>query len=82
MSLEHFPSDMDAADGAFGRTLLLEHVGTFEILYYGLADGETDPDWHEDWFEQSNLPTQLRIRLTTTSQAWPDLVITLPTRPS
>lgn len=82
MSIDNSPSEMDAADGAYGRSLLLDHVETFEIVYYGLADGDADPDWHEDWFEQSSLPSQIRIRLTTTSRAWPDLVIALPKQPT
>lgn len=71
-------SELDTADGAFGRTLILEHVAVFEVRYYGIADEETEPDWHEDWFGQSSLPTRIRIRLTTTAQTWPDLVIALP----
>jgi general secretion pathway protein J len=82
MSADDLPSDMDATGGAFGRTLLLEHVDAFAILYYGLADGDSEPDWHEDWLGQSSLPVQIRIRLTTTFQAWPDLVIALPQQPS
>jgi general secretion pathway protein J len=81
-SVADLPVDLDAADGAFGRTLLLDRVDTFEILYHGVAEGETDPDWHEDWFEQTNPPTQLRIRLTTAARTWPDLVIALPGRRS
>jgi general secretion pathway protein J len=79
--LEGYPVDMDAAGGAFGRTPLLDAVDTFEVAYYGVPDGETDPDWHKDWLDQANLPTLLRIRATTTSQSWPDITIALPTQP-
>ena len=77
-ALDDYPSDLDRAGGAFGRTLLLADVGDFGIAYYGTLDGETESDWHEDWLAQSTLPTLLRIRLTTASQSWPDLLATLP----
>lgn len=77
-ALDDYPSDLDRAGGAFGRTLLLADVGAFGIAYYGTADGETEPGWHEEWLAQSTLPTHLRIRLTTASQSWPDLIVTLP----
>ncbi|MBK5966613.1 general secretion pathway protein GspJ [Thiocystis minor] len=82
MSMNDLPSEMDAADGAFGRTLLVEKIDAFDIAYYGVRDEETDPDWHPDWFDQSSLPIKIRIRLTTISRAWPDLVIALPAQPS
>lgn len=81
-ALAQLPTEMDAAAGAFGRTPLLDQVETFEIAYYGSAEGETEPDWHDDWFDQPHLPLLLRIRLTTPFQAWPDLVIALPRQPN
>ncbi|WP_346014582.1 prepilin-type N-terminal cleavage/methylation domain-containing protein [Thiocystis violacea] len=77
-SLSDYPSNMDAAGGAFGRTLLLEDVSLFEIAYYGQPDGETEPDWHDEWLEQSRLPTLIQLRLATETQSWPDLIIALP----
>ncbi len=76
--LGDLPTDMDALGGAFGRTLLLEDVRLFELAYYGVLDGETEPDWHEEWLAQSSLPALLQIRLTTTTQSWPDLLVALP----
>lgn len=78
---DDYQADVDLAGGAFGRTLLLENVSVFDIAYYGTLDGESDPDWHPEWFEQSAPPTHLRIRLMTVSQAWPDLIVTLPAQP-
>jgi general secretion pathway protein J len=74
------PLDADAAAGAFGRTLLLDRVAAFEIAYFGTADGEIEPDWHEEWFGQSTMPTLLRIRMATPAQSWPDLMVNLPVR--
>lgn len=77
-SFADLPVELDTAGGAFGRTLLLEDVDAFAVAYYGLADGESEPGWHTDWFGQGKLPTLVRIRLTTTTQTWPELVIALP----
>ncbi len=77
-ALDDYPSDLDRAGGAFGRTLLLAEVDAFGVAYYGTLDGETEPGWHNEWLAQSTLPTLLHIRLTTASQSWPDLFITLP----
>lgn len=78
MSLDEFPADMDAADGAFGRTLLLEGVRELEIAYFGLADGDSDPDWHEDWLGQSRMPDLVRLRIAAKNQSWPDIYVRLP----
>lgn len=80
MSLDGFSSDMDTAGGAFGRTQLLEDVDVLTIAYYGLADGDSEPQWHEDWLKQTQWPTLIRIRLWTRSQTWPDLYVTVPGR--
>ncbi|MBV5310772.1 prepilin-type N-terminal cleavage/methylation domain-containing protein [Chromatium okenii] len=77
-SLAQLPMEMDAAAGAFGRTSLLDQVDTFALAYYGKTEDESEPSWHEDWFDQPHLPLLLRIQLTTPFQAWPDLVIALP----
>lgn len=74
------PPELDAADGAFGRAPLVDQVDVFDVAYYGLADGDTEPDWHLDWIKQSNPPLLLRIRLTTSAQSWPELLIALPTQ--
>ncbi|CRI64889.1 General secretion pathway protein J [Thiocapsa sp. KS1] len=80
LALDSAPLDMDAAAGAFGRTLLLDRVAEFGIAYFGTADGETEPDWHEEWLGQSTMPTLLRIHMATTEQSWPDLIVGLPVR--
>lgn len=76
------PAEMDAADGAFGRTRLLEAVETCEILYFGPIEGETEPAWHEEWLDQTTLPMQVRIHLTAGGRTWPDLAMTLPVLPT
>lgn len=76
--LEDWPPETDAAAGAFGRTLLVETVGELAIAYFGMADGDAEPEWHEEWLEQSTLPAMLRIRLATPAESWPDLIVALP----
>jgi general secretion pathway protein J len=70
--------DQDVAAGAFGRTLLLEGVRELKLNYYGVAAGETDPDWHDTWLEEGTLPLLVRLHLTTNDQTWPDLIVALP----
>lgn len=77
-SFADLPVELDAAGGAFGRTLLLDEVDDFAVAYFGLADGDEKPGWRADWFGEGNLPTLVRIRLTTTTQTWPELVVALP----
>lgn len=72
--------DLDLKGGAFGQTLLLDRVDTFEIDYFGIADGDTEPDWHEEWLQQTSMPTMLRIHLGTPAQSWPELIVALPER--
>ncbi|EXJ17110.1 prepilin-type N-terminal cleavage/methylation domain-containing protein [Imhoffiella purpurea] len=80
MSLAGFETDMDAGGGAFGRTLLLEQVKVLDIAYYGLADGDSEPQWHEEWMKQTQWPFVIRIRLWSQTQTWPDLFVDLPVR--
>ncbi|NCA71663.1 MAG: prepilin-type N-terminal cleavage/methylation domain-containing protein [Sphingobacteriia bacterium] len=74
------PVDLDLASGAFGQTLMIDHLDVFAITYFGLLDGDTEPDWHEEWVGQSGLPNLVRIELGTTAQSWPDLIVALPGR--
>jgi len=52
--------------------LLLEDVDEFAIAYFGIAEGEQEGDWYDEWLEQPRLPMLIRLRLTTKTQAWPD----------
>ena len=81
VSLADSAPNMDAADGAFGRALLLRDVTLFEVSYYGQLDGASESEWHEEWLGQMRLPSLVRIRLETGTQSWPDLVLALPTLP-
>ena len=78
MSLSSIPPDQDAAAGAFGCTLLLENLAGLALSYYGVTEGESDPEWHDEWLEQATPPSLVRIHLTTSGQTWPDLIVALP----
>jgi general secretion pathway protein J len=68
----------DRAAGAFGSTLLLDAVEELEIGYFGIAQGEQEPGWHEEWLPGSGMPEAVRIHLTTRGQGWPDMLVRLP----
>lgn len=72
------PLDRDVAAGVYGRTVLLPAVERFELAYFGIAEGEQQGDWFEDWLEQRRLPQQVRMELTTPEQSWPAAVRPLP----
>jgi general secretion pathway protein J len=72
------PLDRDVAAGAYGRTVLLPEVVEFGLAYFGVAEGETEPEWFEDWADQPRLPQKVRLALRTPRQSWPAVVVELP----
>ncbi len=70
--------DSDMASGVYGRTLLLPEVADFELAYFGIAEGEQDPEWRQEWIEQPGLPLKVRLWVTTPRQSWPATVVELP----
>jgi general secretion pathway protein J len=72
------PLDEDRAAGAFGSTLLLDGVDELEIAYFGIAEGESESEWHSEWLDERHMPLAVRIHLTTKEQTWPDMLIRLP----
>jgi general secretion pathway protein J len=72
------PLDRDVAAGAYGRTVLLPEVEVFELAYFGVAEGETEPEWFEEWVGQSRLPQKVRVVVSTPRQSWPAAVLELP----
>jgi general secretion pathway protein J len=72
------PLDRDVADGAYGRTVLLPQVAELELAYFGVAEGESEPEWFEEWADQPRLPEKVRLALRTPRQSWPAAVVELP----
>jgi general secretion pathway protein J len=70
--------DQDLAAGAYGSSLLIAGVEDFQLAYYGIAEGSTEPEWHDRWLEPYALPLAVLLRLTTTDQTWPTALIHLP----
>jgi general secretion pathway protein J len=75
---ESGPLDEDRAAGAFGSTLLLDGVKELEIGYFGIAQGQQEPEWYSEWLDEPRMPLAVRIHLTTKAQTWPDILIRLP----
>ncbi|KAA6187287.1 prepilin-type N-terminal cleavage/methylation domain-containing protein [Thiohalocapsa marina] len=71
------PFDQDLAAGAFGRTVLLPQVAEFRLAYFGIAEGEQEPEWLDEWTDQPRLPLKVRLALSTPRQGWPESVIEL-----
>lgn len=72
------PLDEDLASGAFGRTVLLPRVGEFQLAYFGVAEGEQDAGWFDEWVQQPRLPRKIGYALTSPTQSWPEATIVLP----
>ena len=80
--VDSIPVDADAAGGAFGRTLLVDGVEGLEISYFGILEGDLDPEWYEEWLDEQGLPLLVRIHLSTKYQTWPDLIVSMPRLPT
>ncbi|MCF7984176.1 MAG: prepilin-type N-terminal cleavage/methylation domain-containing protein [Thiohalocapsa sp.] len=71
------PLDRDVASGAYGRTVLLPEVGEFGLAYFGISEGQQDPEWLDEWLEERRMPLAVRLTMTTPSQTWPTGVVAL-----
>lgn len=78
ISADEGPLDRDVAAGAYGRTVLLPQVDRFEIAYFGVEEGQNEPEWFEEWLDQPRLPQKVYLYLTTPRQSWPAAVVELP----
>jgi len=78
ISADEGPLDRDVAAGAYGRTVLLPQVDRFEIAYFGVEEGQSEPEWFEEWLDQPRLPQKVRLSLSTPRQSWPAAVVELP----
>jgi len=66
----------DGPMGAYGTTLLLRDVGDLELSYFGIEQGQKEPDWHEEWTLQLRFPQLVKIGFGEDSD-WPELVVSL-----
>ncbi len=58
----------------YSQSVLVEDVKSFGIEYFGVAEGETDPDWRDEW-EEPELPKLLRIEVDTQKGKWPEIIV-------
>lgn len=71
------------------NAVLLTGVDAVRFRYFGTADGDTEPGWHDRWIEQSRLPDLIALRLLDRAQRdrYPELTVhlvadTLPGSPA
>jgi general secretion pathway protein J len=57
----------------YSQSVLVEDLSEFEIDYFGVAEGETEPDWQDEW-EEPELPNLARIQITTKQGKWPEII--------
>lgn len=67
--------DLDRADGAFGRTVLLGDLKQFSASYFGMIPGTNQREWTDHWLEQRGLPNSVALWLETTDQPVEPLVV-------
>lgn len=74
LSREPFP-----AAGVPGDRPRILQAGGLELRYWGLAEGEAAPRWHQVWESQATLPVLMEIRLEPAARraVWPPLVVRL-----
>ena len=71
--------DQDPAKGGlYGEHVLIEDIEALEIAYYGDLGGSGEPEWHDQWFEVSEMPILIRLRLQTAQGEWPPLFASPP----
>ena len=70
------PEDVIDGDDA-EQTILLHGVSDLKIDYFGSAEPDDDPDWHEHWENLQERPTLIRLSLNLKDNAWPDLIVAI-----
>ena len=65
------PEDMRAY---YSQSLLVEQLKGFELEYYGIAEGDTEADWKDEWEDQLQLPALMRVRIKDDKGEWPEMI--------
>jgi general secretion pathway protein J len=72
---------LDAAPWRGGderRQVLLHHVESLELAYFGATREDPQPQWRPSWSGQTEPPRLVRVRLTfgdADRRVWPDLIV-------
>ncbi len=72
------PLDEDLAVGAYGSTLLLDGVEELRIGYFGIPEGQREPEWGPEWLGEPRIPLAVRVHLIAQGRTWPDMLFRLP----
>ena len=65
------PDDMRSY---YSQSLLVDKLTSFELDYYGIAEGESEPDWKDEWEDQLQLPALMRVRIKDDKGEWPEMI--------
>ena len=66
-----------APHGAGQRDILLPGIGALAFSYYGGADSNAEPAWHDRWTNRMVLPSLIRVSVETKRGVkWPVLTVT------
>jgi general secretion pathway protein J len=60
------------------RQVLMRGVQALDLAYFGLQAPNKTPAWTDTWYEESVLPSLVRIRLAFPAgdrRRWPDLIV-------
>jgi len=57
----------------YSQSAVLDQLKRLELEYYGIAEGESDPEWLREW-EEPTLPLLVRMRIEDARGAWPEMV--------
>jgi general secretion pathway protein J len=68
-----------AADGEEWKNeevTLAENISDFKLSYFGAIDEDDEATWHEQWLDQKQLPSLVKVEIEFENGAlWPELVV-------
>jgi general secretion pathway protein J len=70
-----------SADAAPLRTVVLNEVDALRLRYFGAADKDSAPQWHDSWHDPRRLPRLVAVDITfgrADGRQWTPLVVALP----
>ncbi len=60
------------------EVILLEHIETFNISYFGKEDFNSEGGWVDQWLEKEHLPALVKISIGLDNQGfWPEMIFAL-----
>jgi general secretion pathway protein J len=71
---DQWPPVLDAS--GMQSVVLLDGLAQAAFSYFGRAPPGADPQWWQEWRQQTTLPTLIRLAIAGANGSWPDLVVT------